>query len=77
MEDKGFTIENDLPGNTYLKIPPFLGKNASLSLEEETETRPIASVQVHVERAICRMKTFRILHSVFPIALSADFKKYG
>ena len=44
MADKGFTIQNDLPVNTHLNIPPFLGENASFSLEEETETRRIASV---------------------------------
>ena len=42
MEGKGFTIEDDLPPNTYLSILPFLGDRASLTLQEETETRCIA-----------------------------------
>lgn len=75
MADKGFTIEDDLPVGTFLNIPPFLKNHASLTLEEETETRRIASVRVHVERAIRRIKTFRILKTVFPISMSADLNK--
>ena len=75
MADKGFTIQDDLPPNTCLNIPPFLGAKASLTVEEETETRRIASVRVHVERAIRRIKTFKILQSVFPIRMAADMNK--
>ena len=75
MADKGFTIEEDLPPATYLNIPPFLRDHASLTLEEEVATRQIASVRVHVERAIRRIKTFRILKTIFPISMSADLNK--
>ena len=75
MADKGFTIQDDLPPKTYLNIPPFLGAKASLTLDEETEIRRIASVRVHVERAIRRIKTFRILQSVFPKKMAADMNK--
>ena len=75
MADKGFTIEDDLPEGTALNIPPFLRDNANLTLAEETETRRIAAVRVHVERAIRRIKTFRILKTVFPISMSADLNK--
>ncbi len=75
MADKGFTIEDILPPKMYLNIPPFLRENASLSIEEETETRLIASVRVHVERAIRRIKTFRILKTVFPISMAPNLNK--
>ena len=75
MADKGFSIENDLPPYVQLNIPPFLREKGSLTIEEETQTRRIASVRVHVERAIRRIKTFRILKTVFPISMAADLNK--
>ncbi|XP_065067516.1 uncharacterized protein LOC135693070 [Rhopilema esculentum] len=75
MADKGFNIEDDLPPQTGLNIPPFLKEKASLTLEEETETRRIASLRVHVERAIRRIKTFKLLKTIFPISMSANLDK--
>ena len=75
MADKGFAISDDLPPSTHLNIPPFLREKASFTIEEETETRHIASVRVHVERAIRRIKTFRILKTMFPISMAADLNK--
>ena len=57
MADKGFDIASDLPPGVFLNIPPFLRDKKNLSLEKETETR-IASVHIHVERAIARIKNF-------------------
>ena len=75
MADRGFDIEDDLPANTTLNIPPFLNGKDQLSLEEEVRTRKIASVRVHVERAIARIKNFRILHQVVPITIAKDLDK--
>ena len=61
MADKGFDIESDLPNGISLNIPPFLHNKENLSLEEETETRRIASFRIHVEQAIARVKNLRIL----------------
>ena len=58
MADKGFTITDILPSGVSLHIPTFLKDRPSLSIEEETETRCIASVRVHVERAIRRITKF-------------------
>ena len=38
-----------------------------LSLEEEVETRSIASIRIHVERAIAWVKKYRILQGVIPV----------
>ena len=43
-----------------------------LTVEEEAETRRIASVRIHVERAIERIKNYRILQGVIPISIHAQ-----
>lgn len=75
MADKGFEIAGDLPQGVTLNIPPFLGGKDHLSIEEETETRRIASVRIHVERAIARIKNFKILSTIFPVSMAADINK--
>ena len=75
MADKGFEIAGDLPQGVTLKIPPFLGGNDHLSIEEETETRRIASIRIHVERAIARIENFKILSTIFPVSMAADINK--
>jgi len=53
MADRGFTIEEELkPLGVSLNIPSFLGQNDQLSAEEVTQSQTIASVRIHVERAI-------------------------
>ena len=75
MADKGFDIESDLPNGISLNIAPLLHNKENLSLEEETETRRIASVRIHVEQAIARVKNLRILSTVFLISMVADLNK--
>ena len=62
MADKGFMIEDHCKERKIiLNIPPFLGKDAQLSQEDMVKTRRIASVRVHVERAMERLKNFHEL----------------
>ena len=72
MADRGFDIALLMPKGVELNIPPFLGSRDQLEPEEVTATRRIASVRIHVERAIERLKNYRILHfipsSLCPIA---------
>ena len=75
MADKGFDIKEELPRGVDLNIPPFLRGKDYFSIQEETQTRQIAAVRIHVERAISRVKTFRILSTVFPISMAADLNK--
>ena len=75
MADKEFDIQNDLPDGVSLNIPPFLHGEQHLTLEDETEPRRIASIRIHVERAIVKIKTFRILSTIFPISMPAYLSK--
>ena len=75
MADKGFDIASDLPHGIRLNIPPFLRSNSFLSVKDEATTRKIASMRVHVERAIARIKTYRILSTVFPLSMAPELNK--
>lgn len=75
MADRGFDIEEDMPHGVGLHIPPFLNGASQLSLSDENETRKIAAVRVHVERAIMRIKCFRIIKNVFSLNMSSELNK--
>ena len=61
MVDRGFDIDDLLKGrDVQVYRPPFMQGRQQLT-EEELVTRRIASLRIHVERAIERVKHFRIL----------------
>lgn len=71
MADRGFTIRDQLSAiNVGLNIPPFLEGRGQLPACEVLKGRKIASVRIHVERAINRIKCFSILKTCLPITLS-------
>ncbi len=63
MADKGFPrIEEDVVERRgFLVMPPFKQGNRQFSSSENDSCYRIASLRIHVERAIQRMKIFRIL----------------
>ena len=66
MADKGLDIQDLLaPLGMKLNIPPFLSSNSQFSSEDVMCTKKIAKLRIHVERAIGRIKEFRILR--YPI----------
>ena len=75
MADRGFDLDSDLPPGVNLNIPAFMNGKDQLDILDETETRRIASVRIHVERAIARIKSFRILKTTFPISMASDLNK--
>ena len=67
MADRGFTIKDQLAAiGIFLNILPFMEGRQQLPAEEVQEGRNIASLCIHVERAIGRIKTFNILRVLFP-----------
>ena len=67
MADRGFDIEDALYARgVKLNIPPFLHGKEQLANSEIIETRRIASLRIHVERAIERIKNFHFFDHVIP-----------
>ncbi|XP_008183318.1 uncharacterized protein LOC103309511 [Acyrthosiphon pisum] len=67
MVDKGFLIEQEcVDSGVKLFRPPFLGKNKQLSTKDGIENAEIARARVHIERAIQRIKIFKILQQKVP-----------
>ncbi|KAM7303515.1 uncharacterized protein ISCGN_013470 [Ixodes scapularis] len=68
MADRGFSLDPEMEAKgVALNTPAFTRGKAQLSEQEVTETRRIASVRIHVERAINRIKSYRILKQALPI----------
>ncbi len=71
MADKGFDIQDILaPIGVRLNILPFLAKKQQLTAREVGETRRIAALRIHVERAIGRIKSYRIISNIIPLSLA-------
>eukprot|EP00795_Rhopilema_esculentum_P003942 gene3942-15273_t len=69
VADCGFNFKDILPPGVTLNIPPFKGSQAQLRMNETEETARIASVHIHVERAIGRVNNYHILDDVLPLSL--------
>ncbi|XP_070392782.1 uncharacterized protein [Dermacentor albipictus] len=62
MVDKGFLIDKlCLEHHIKMVRPPFLKTKKQLSKDDAERNQSIAAARVHVERAIQRMKAFKIL----------------
>lgn len=76
MADKGFLIRDlTTPRRIELIIPPFKTKYKRFTKREVEETRRIANLRIHIERAIERVKNFRILQGNIPITLAGQASK--
>ncbi|CAN7976969.1 unnamed protein product [Ixodes persulcatus] len=70
MADKGFVVGDLLEKKgVKLNIPPFLHRR-EFSEEEVKETKEIASLRIHVERRIRRIKSFHIFDRIIPLKLA-------
>ena len=70
MADKGFDIQNDLKKQgLQLNIPPFLKDKVGFQEDDVIKTQTIARHRIHVERAICKVRRFRIFHLVIPVSM--------
>ena len=66
LADRGFTINDILPHGVKLAIPAFTKGVKEIPERAVTDTRRLANVRIHVERAIRRLKCFKILSNVIP-----------
>ena len=70
MADKGFDISYDLLVRRYrLNMPPFV-KAGHMSKTNVVNTCKIASLRIHVERAIGHIKQYHILTSIIPLSIT-------
>ena len=76
MADRGFEIQDLLvPKKVSLNIPPFMRCKDQLDPDEEDETRQIAAVRIHVERAIQRIKNYNTLKQITSNSMAEDLNK--
>ena len=70
LADRGFDIAEDLGlRGASLAIPAFTKGKPQLSQRAVETSRALSNVRIHVERAIGRMKCYKILQNTFPISL--------
>ena len=70
MADKGFTMDDlMLPLGVHVKLAPFLGGSDQMAAEDVVATQEIASLCIHVERAINKIKNFHIWDGVVVLSL--------
>ena len=67
LADKGFTISDLLPLGVFLNLPPFLGGSSQMPAEDVVKTQEIASLRIHIEQAINKIKNFHIWDQVIPL----------
>ncbi len=70
MADKGFTIQKDCEiRKATLNIPPFLEKNKQFTPAQVADTQEIATLRIHVERAIQRIKENDLFKTILPLSM--------
>ncbi len=71
MADRGFDIEDSLLlHGVSLNIPPFMRGKKQLPEKDLVTTRRIASLRIHVEREMERIKNFHIFDRSLPVQLT-------
>jgi len=70
MADKGFTIKHLVAEkHAGLIIPNFLKCKQQFTPQEISENEQIASLRIHVERYIRRIKEYKLFETTLPLAL--------
>ena len=70
MADRGFQIREDLLHHyCTLRIPPGARVKSQMTASECQKTKEVANLRIHVERAINRIKTFRILKNTLTLTM--------
>ena len=61
LADKGFLLYDILPQGALLNLPAFLRGKKQLTTEEAVFSHQLSHSRIHVERAIERLRNFRIV----------------
>ena len=70
MADCLFQIQGDLLLHfCNLQVPPCAQTKSQMTKKEVQKTKQISNLQIHVERAINRIKNYRILKGTLPITM--------
>ena len=76
MADRGFTIQELLdPLGVKVNIRAFLDDKEQLDKEDVVMSQTIASVRIHVERIIARIKKFKVLKTEIPLNLNGTINQ--
>ena len=76
MGDKGFNIQKEVEAvGLMLNIPPFASSGKQMSQEDALYTQKIAMHRVHVERAIRRIKSFKIVSGRVNISFMSNINQ--
>ena len=68
MADRGFKIKPDLTMKRfYLAVTPSAAKGRQMTKDDVSKTNRVANVCIFVEKAIARLKWFRILINEIPL----------
>ena len=68
MADKGFATQDLLHVGVFHNIPQFLGSSSQMPAEDVVKTQNTASLRIHVERAINKIKNFHIWDGALPLS---------
>ena len=69
MADKGFLIQQEVEAlGLKLNLPPFVRSNRQMPACDVSKTKTIAHHRIHVERAIAKIKKFKIVSGRIPNA---------
>ena len=70
MADRGFQIREELMLRfCSLSVPPGARAKSQMTMSECRKTKDVANLRIHVERAINRIKLYRILKNTLPITM--------
>ena len=61
LADKGFLIHDILPKNVFLNLPAFLSGKTQFTKRGAIFFRKITGCRIHIERAIERLRNYKIL----------------
>ena len=64
LADKGFLLHDILPQGVLLNLPAFLSSKKQFTKAEAIFSRKIARSRTHVERAIERLRNYKIIDTI-------------